>query len=146
MTSVLRRVDQIPARIRYFLLNTPLLYPPSTYPELATTFFGAGVGFFNVPIETALEWGPVGTIVDVSLNDWSATNTSEVVYIGQLYRDTGRSLYVYDPLNTGNLLAIFRQVIRVNGYSSEGIQPPAVATYAKVWQANGFGVMVTRTG
>jgi len=138
MTSVLRRVDQIPPRIRYLLVVAdPLM-------DISTNYSSPGVSAFTVPQGT---FGPIDQIADGPL---APTATFVSPSVGTLYRDLGRSLYVYDQLGAGGLqLAIYRQVMRVNGVSSEGVPQTMMSgpsLYIKTWAASGEGVIVTRTG
>lgn len=140
MTSVLRRYDQIEPRIRYLLVNQ------AVNPALPTTNLSSGgVTAFTVPQGT---FGPIDTIHDANM----ASITGAVVTplaVGQLYRDTGRSLYVYDVLGAGGTqVAIFRQVILMRrGYGSEGINNwTGPSIYIKVWAATGTGILVSRVG
>lgn len=138
MTSVLRRYDQISPRIRYFLVTqTPMF-------DVSKNLSSGGVTSFTVPQGT---FGPIDTIQDGSLASYGATLNP--LGIRQLYRDMGRSLYVYNILGAGGTqVSIFRQVkLMYNGYGSEGIlnwTGPSV--YIKVWSATGNGIVVSRVG
>lgn len=73
---------------------------------------------------------------------------------GQLYKDLGREVVVFDTLAAGAMkLAVYRQVQLVAGVSSEGVPvgdvaptTQADAVYVKVWDARGIEVGVVRTG
>ena len=138
MTSVLRRADQIPPRIRYLL--TVAGAAGST-----AQFTSNGVSAFTVPQGT---FGPIDQIQNQNLSAIPATLVNPAV--GTLYRDLGRSLYVYDVLGAGGLQqAIFRQVMPMSGPTSEGVNTSMFtgpSTYVKTWTATGQGVIVVRTG
>lgn len=137
MTSVLRRVDQIPPRIRYLLTVAGATGSTGT--------LISNVSAFTVPQGT---FGPIDQIQNNITLSVSATPIFPTV--GSLYRDLGRSLYVYDVLGAGGLQqAIFRQVMPVSGPTSEGVPTSIFAgpsTYVKTWTATGQGVIVVRTG
>ena len=139
MTSVLRRIDQIGPRIRYLLVTM------APTPDVSANLASPGVYAFTVPQNT---FGPVDQVQDGTLASVGATIFA--LTAGKLYRDTGRSLYVYNYLGAGGLqVAIFRQVIPMSGYNSEGIsatQDSDPSLYVKVWSATGNGVVVSRTG
>lgn len=138
MTSVLRRYDQIEPRIRYLLVNQAPQF------DVSANLSSGGVTSFTVPQGT---FGPIDTIQDGTLASYGALINP--LAIGSLYRDTGRSLYVYDVLGAGGTqVAIFRQVILMRrGYNSEGILNWTGRTiYIKVWSALGTGVVVSRVG
>jgi hypothetical protein len=139
MTSVLRRIDQIPERVRYLLVT---MVPTA---DVSANLSSPGVYAFTVPQTT---FGPIDQVQDGTLASVGATIST--LTIGKLYRDTGRSLYVYNYLGAGGLqVAIFRQVIPMSGYNSEGIsaiQDSSTKLYVKVWSATGNGVVVSRTG
>jgi hypothetical protein len=143
MTSVLRRYEQIPPRIRYFLcVGEPRF-------DVSENFSSGGVTAFTVPQGT---FGPIEQIADGPIFPLA---TLYPLYTGDLFRDLGRSLYVYtSPIGAGSLqVAIFRQVMKVtqDAYSSEGVPPSMLmmsgpSLYVKVWCSDGNGVVVTRTG
>lgn len=138
MTSVLRRYDQINPRVRCLLVVAAPIF------DVSLNLSSGGVTAFTVPQGT---FGPVDTIQDGSLASYGAT--LQALTIGTLYRDMGRSLYVYDVLGAGGTqVAIFRQVkLMYNGYGSEGIYSwTGPSVYVKVWSATGFGVAVSRVG
>ena len=148
MTSVLRRYDQIGQRIRYFIT----LYDVSTNP---TGFLaGTDVYAFIVPQGT---FGPVAQVQDTQIS--SITGAAPVsMHTGQLWRDLGRSIYVYaaNPNFSSSQVAIFRQVMPSNGQYTEGIPslgPTPVSYYVKTWSSSQLmpspdyaGVAVARTG
>ncbi len=140
MTSVLRRYDQISERIRYLLVTVDPVN------DVSQNLADPGVYAFTVAPSTL--FGPVTQIQNGPLAGIGAMLVD--LSVGELYRDTGRSIYVYNTLGAGGLqVAIFRQVIPMNGFNSEGIsanQPTAENLYVKVWSSTGTGVAVTRTG
>ena len=149
MTSVLRRYDQIPPRVRYLLcIGEPRF-------DVSENFSSGGVTAFTVPQGT---FGPIDQIADGPILPLA---TLYPLNIGDLFRDLGRSVYVYEPsppgstqIGAGSLqVAIFRQVMKIeeSGYNSEGVSPSMLmmsgpSLYVKVWASLGNGVVVTRTG
>jgi hypothetical protein len=151
MTSVLRRPDQIPPRTRYLLcIGEPRF-------DVSENFSSGGVTAFTVPQGT---FGPIDQIADGPILSVSGL-TLYPLYTGDLFRDLGRSLYVYEPsppgssqVGAGSLqVAIFRQVMKIeeSGYNNEGVSASmnmitGPSLYVKVWTSLGNGVVVTRTG
>jgi hypothetical protein len=140
MTSVLRRTDQIGPRIRYLLVTAV-----GASGADSLNLSNANIFAFS---SNQQRFGPVDQVQDGTVSSFTCTPVS--LTIGSLYRDTGRSLYVYNILGAGGLqVAIFRQVIPMSGYNSEGIsatQDSGPSLYVKVWSATGNGVVVSRTG
>jgi hypothetical protein len=111
MTSVLRRYAQMDPRTQYFFV---LSSPVPCY----------------VNESTSINTSQLMTITDVS-NAFLATTPQLPDYTtGNLLKDMGRQITVYDPTIAGSPhIAIFRQVMLVNGFNVEGIpnsnnQPP----------------------
>jgi hypothetical protein len=70
---------------------------------------------------------------------------------GELLKDMGRQVTYVDASN--NHIAVYRQVQRVNGPTTEGVGPKVDADdgiygtlYVRVWGADGGNVKVVRTG
>lgn len=141
MSSILRTYSQIPTRAKY-LLGISGGVNPSTISQ-ASAFTLAPGSFINVTsvaTEDDINALSPGFIV---LQDLS----------GGLFKDMGRQITVYDPVDHKHL-AVFRQVQKVAGSGSEGVGLSAPLTpesylaniYVKVWAASGVGVVVVRTG
>lgn len=139
MTSVLRTYAQIPARIRYFI-TTSAYVPPEPF-----GFVGFNIpnneGDYDPTFYISPYPGPIvsGTIGPVEYVDLSA---------GELLKDLGQQIVFTDVNN--NHRAIYRRVQRVNGADSEGVGGSLFDSYGsfyvKVWDAQGTGVYVARTG
>ena len=66
--------------------------------------------------------------------------------MGALLKDLGRQIVVYSDSLPGSLhTAVYRQVLLVDGATSEGVGSQA-PFYVKVFSAAGTGVGVVRTG
>lgn len=135
MSSVLRSHDLIPPQIRFFLATES--YDP---PE-PTGFIDPGDSAITFPN------GYPGTIVV----EESMTVNYVAFSQGALLRDLGRTVVVVDSANRH--IALYREVQRVNGASTEGVGGPVDPLdsaygcfFVKVWSADGQGVYVVRTG
>ena len=110
MTSVLRRYAQMEPRTQYFFVLD------ATVP-------------CYVNESTSINTSQLMTISDVS-TAFAATIPLPDYTLGNLLKDMGRQITVYDPSIVGSPhIAIFRQVMLVNGLNVEGIpnsnnQPP----------------------
>ncbi len=96
MTSVLRRYAQLDPRTQYF--------------------YTAGT---NGYVDSSSNSITVSSLM--TINDLSASFVSAIVLPAGLLKDLGRSITVYDPANNNAHIAIFRQVMVVNGKNVEGI-------------------------
>lgn len=120
----------------------------SSYAQIAgRTKFFLVVG---LPIQQGANVDISGYIVDglrtVTTLDPATNNdgTVDEVDIGSLLKDLGRQIVVYSLPGSPHT-AVYRQVLLVDGASSEGVgvTPPF---YVKVFSADGAGVGVVRTG
>jgi len=69
------------------------------------------------------------------------------ILAGTLLKDLGRQIVVYaDTIPGSPHTAVYRQVLQVDGASSEGCVLPPAPFYVKVYDAAGAGVNVVRTG
>lgn len=133
MSTQLRRIAQAPAhspaRAKFFLAYAALNDGGDTAGDnivyLSTT------GSF----ESAM-----------SLTDFSAQLTTGVtIAANSLLRDLGREVVVYADANPNEHLYKYRQVIPVNGPTTEGVGD-TTCPYVLVWSADGNNVNVVRTG
>jgi len=110
MTSALRRYAQIEPRVQYFSVLT--MYPID--------------GWLLTPTKAS------SPIMDVSSFVAAFTDTPNVFTGTCLLKDLGRQITVYDPSITGSPhVALFRQVMEVNGPGQEGIS--SNIAYICVW-------------
>ena len=64
-----------------------------------------------------------------------------------LLKDLGRQIVYYNSAIPGSpVTAVYRQVIEMNGATTEGYVLPPAPFYVKVFDAAGSGVRVVRTG
>lgn len=113
MTSVLKRYSQIDPRMQYMVI-------------LDTS---AGGHTFNITANTVSS--PVMTIAN-----FTAAYPQTVVFLaGDMVKDLGRQINVYNPSNNNVLYQIFRQVMLVSGIRYEGIS--SKIAYICTWDANG---------
>lgn len=135
MSSIIRRIPQTPARVKYFLATQDYEAPPSpgyVDPGDSTLVFIDGYPGFIVEEESV-----------------SANYVSFLA--GDLLKDLGREVVTVN--SSGQRTARYREVQRVNGPTSEGVGDkvdPLDGDYGcffvKVWSADGDGVYVVRTG
>lgn len=132
MSSNLRTVAQIPARIKYLIAVAAGTSGEAAAPLDDDCFaFTCENGAFTASLVAS------DALPDVTEASYAA---------GDLFKDLGRQVVIYDPA-TNVHLAIFREVQEVNGEGDEGV--PAdynVSFFVKVWSAAGTGVRVARTG
>ena len=134
MSSVLRRFAQIPARIPYFVVVGNIDsegYTLSQAPILdlsgATTLSG------------------LNTFVNIDEMATYFTDVTDESLEGKLLKDLGQEIIIVD--DDGNHVARYRNVLRVNGASTEGIATVGGANLlVRVWAADGTNVIVARTG
>jgi hypothetical protein len=117
MSSVVASFKQVPARGGHLLAvsdNDSIVFVDATVTYLMTTTAWAAAIEDGLPID-----------------------------IGNLYRDMGKTVTVYNPVTN---LAVERwaKVMLVNGPASEGVATSPVVGYVKVWTAAGTGVDVAR--
>jgi len=104
MTSIMRRYSQIEPRIKYF------------------TVFATGVELW-IPIDIFQTNTP--SIMDISgfITSYAPSILSFSQGGATLLKDLGRQITVYNSSIQGSPhVALFRQVVQVNGLNSEGIQ------------------------
>jgi hypothetical protein len=138
MSSTLRTVAQIPARIKY-------LVALQTTGDASDNILSDKCYAFTCPEGTFTESLITNTAAAaISLSDITEYDLTT----GQLFKDLGRQVVIYDAATDAHLV-IYRQVQLVNDDATgcEGV--PAdypVAHYVRVWAASGAGVRVARTG
>lgn len=144
MSSILRKYSQIPPRVKYLSVAS------------AATAVDAGAtnlvsGFSLAPGEH-IELSSIATNADVAVAAGYAVIAAGDYVDGALYKDMGRQITIYDPVDHKHL-AVFRQVQMVDGVGTEGVGVEGVNPesyyanlYLKVWSADGMGVVVVRTG
>lgn len=132
MSSTLRSVAQIPARIKYLV---GIIDVTDTSDNILADECSA--------FSTVLD---LDTMIPYSGLPLSVAATGETFNAGDLLKDLGRQVIVYDAA-TGAHLVVYRQVQRVNGAGNEGVPPGYdVPLYVRVWADNGQGVRVARVG
>lgn len=97
MTSVLRRYAQLDPRTQYFYTN-------------GTTLGYVDSSSNNITVSSLM-----------TIGDVSAAFVTPITLNTNLLKDLGRTITVYDPANNNMHIAIFRQVMVVNGLNVEGI-------------------------
>jgi len=118
MSSTTSAYAQIAGRVKFFLVTTDIS------------------GYIVDGLDTVTTVNPSIT------NDGTVRN----VPIGSLLKDLGRQIVVYSDATPGSLhTAVYRQVLLVDGQTSEGVSSQA-PFYVKVFSAAGTGVGVVRTG
>jgi hypothetical protein len=132
MSSILRTYSQIPARAKHLIGITDGSIGPFSEISAFTLSPGEFINMTSVATEEDIS-GLLGFVI---LGDIS----------GNLYKDLGRQVTVYDPATHAHL-AVFRQVQLVNGLDTEGVCAAVnrcATIYMKVWSSNGVGVVVVR--
>jgi hypothetical protein len=131
MSSVIRRVSQIPVRTKYLL---------AVDTDTAAANAADSPAF---QLESDASWpATVGTVAMPA----SVVNSNAIplgITAGALYRDLGRQIIVADI--EGKHLAHYRAAQLVSGAGSEGVGA-FTEIYLRVWGANGENVRVARTG
>lgn len=116
MTSVLRRIAQMEPRTQYF--------------------YGNSVDGYVLDPASGIEISPVMEMTDFDTAFFDASS-SPVTLTGPLLKDLGRQITVYDNSTAGVVgsphIAIFRQVMDVNGLNTEGIASPPMIAYICTW-------------
>jgi hypothetical protein len=135
MASAQRALSQIPPRVQY--LRAIQSYTP-TEPE----------GFID-PGDDAITFSN-GFTTTIILEESLSVNYVAFA-AGDLLKDLGREVAVVNA--EGAHMARYREVQRVNGPSTEGVDGPVDPQdsaygcfFVKVWAADGSGVKVVRTG
>jgi hypothetical protein len=135
MSSVLRRIAQIPARIPYLLVT-------GTFDTTE-----APVALVDAP---ALDLSGATTIASlntfVNVADMGAVFTQMTTsYSGRLLKDLGQEIIIVN--DAGLHVARYRHALLLNGAASEGVDGvPGTSFLVRVWAADGTNVEVARTG
>lgn len=132
MSSTLRSVAQIPARIKYLVaVASPV--------DSSDNILADECVAFSTDLDLA-------TMIPHTEVPTEAVVAPEVFAPGDLFKDLGRQVIVYDAATSAHLI-VYRQVQRVNGANDEGVPGNYnVPFYIRVWAASGAGVLVARTG
>jgi len=126
MTSVLRRYSQIDVR-QQFMTVLDISAVAYTYNITSNTP--------SAPVMTKTNFGLAYQFTLVFLQ-------------GQMLKDLGRFIHVYDPSNSNNLYQVYRQVMLVDGLRGtaiyEGVTPKI--GYICTWSADDTHVLLARIG
>jgi len=132
MSSNLRTVAQIPARIKYLVAVAGTADCSNNLTADTCYAFTCSAGTFSESL-----------ISNVGLPTVSILNLNP----GDLFKDLGRQVTIYDSGADKDHLVTYRQVQPVNGAGTEGVSGAyTTATFVRVWAASGAGVRVARTG
>ena len=135
MSSLIRRIPQTPARVKYFLTLQDY-FPPES--------------------EGSIDYGDPTLVFETGYPGFIVEEASVQAYYvqlnqGQLLKDLGREFVLVN--SSGQHTARYREVQRVNGPTSEGVGDAVDVNdaefgcfFVKVWSADGLGVFVVRTG
>lgn len=111
MSSALRRYAQIPTDVKYFML---LVANPEVFDQSGTVF----------------------PVMDTSSLVVTLFPRITTILAGTQLKDLGRTITRYNP-TTRLHDAIYRQVMLVNGFSTEGVSSqPTDIFYIKTWSAD----------
>lgn len=138
MSSTLRTVAQIPPRIKYLVAVADTSDASANILSDLCYSFTCPAGTFSESLisNTAAAAIPIASL------------TADDFAVGDLYKDLGRQLVIYDATTDAHLI-IYRavQIVDDDGAGDEGV-PPTYPTvrYVRVWAASGAGVRVARTG
>lgn len=144
MSSNLRAFAQIPSTSRYLEVVRSVALGGITVPSDMAAFIIndmtdlARAG--DIVVEGTSQITGRGVNVAVVNQDLSGS-------LGALYKDLGRQILIMD--SSRRHVALFRQVQRVDGVGSEGVDaanPWASNIFVKVWAADSTNVVVARTG
>ena len=87
---------------------------------------------------------PLGSSVTVT--EFADANTASALVVGQLYRDLGKTLNVYDPTTNVQVEKLVLAQL-MSGATTEGVSDASVIKYVRVWAADPANkVYVARTG
>lgn len=142
MTSLLRHPSQIGVREKYLIAVADV--------SNGVGVAAGGVGAFD--LSSGFFVGSVALAADVSnatvgYQERAAAGGVNSINAGELFRDMGRSITVVDA--DGNHLALYRNVQKVDGASTEGVPSDAAYSaniYVRVWAADGDNIGVARLG
>lgn len=131
MSSIIRRISQIPVRTKYLLVvqTDTASANPSDSPAFvldSTASWPATVGTVAIP--------------ESVVND---NAVARGVAEGSLYRDLGRQIIIADE--SGMHLAHYRAALLMSNAAAEGVGA-FTEVYLRVWAADGDNVRVARTG
>jgi hypothetical protein len=134
MSSTLRSVAQIPARVKYLMAVADANSSSSVPTNAGCLGFTCAEGKFSEGLISNTVADAVTVLSSFNLNS------------GDMFKDLGRQLVIYDD-TTKDHLVIYRAVQLVDGAGNEGV-PGAYETvrYVRVWAADGAGVRVARVG
>ena len=113
MTSVLRRYAQIDQRSRNLVV------------------LGLSCPGYQYSPTSNIVSSPVMTISDFA----SAYPTVVQYQTGEILKDLGRAIHVYDPDHSNNLAQIYAQVMQISNATQEGIS--SKIAYVCSWSADG---------
>jgi len=138
MSSTLRTVAQIPPRIKYLVAVAATSDCSANILADTCYSFTCAAGTFSESLisNTAAAAIPIASLTK---DDFAA---------GDLYKDLGRQLVIYDATTDAHLI-IYRavQIVDDDVAGDEGVPPTyPTARYVRVWAASGAGVRVARTG
>lgn len=131
MSSIIRRIAQIPTRTKYLLVVASDLSENDAADSPAFVLDGAW------PVTMGTIAMPASALNDVA--------TARPLTAGALYRDMGRQIIVASDAAGAPHLAHYRAAQLVNGADSEGVGAFS-EIYIRVWAADGQNVAVARTG
>jgi hypothetical protein len=138
MSSTLRTVAQIPPRIKYLVAVAATSDGSANILADTCYSFTCAAGTFSESLisNTAAAAVPIASL------------TADNFATGDLYKDLGRQLVIYDATTDAHLI-IYRavQIVDDDAAGDEGVPPTyPTARYVRVWAASGAGVRVARTG
>jgi len=138
MSSTLRTVAQIPPRIKYLVAVAATSDASDNILSDLCYSFTCPVGTFSESLITSTAAAAVPL----------ASITQDNLALGDLYKDLGRQLVIYDAATDAHLI-IYRevQIVDDDAAGTEGVPIDyPTARYVRVWAASGAGVRVARTG
>lgn len=138
MSSNLRTVAQIPPRIKYLVAVAATSDASDNLLSDLCYSFTCPEGTFSESLISSIDAAAV-PLASITLVNLSA---------GQLFKDLGRQLVIYDATSDAHLV-VYRAVQLVDDEANghEGVPPDyPTARYVRVWAASGAGVRVARTG
>ena len=133
MSSVLRAFDQIPARVKYFLVT-------GTFDTEAGPLVEASA----LDLSGATTIASLNTFVgEADMATYFTARTTD--YTGRLLKDLGQEIII---VNTAGLhVARYRHALLLNNATAEGVDGvPGTSFLVRVWAADGTNVDVARTG
>ena len=133
MSSVRRAFDQIPSRVKYFLVTE--------------TFDISGVAIEDAPaldLSGAPTIASLNTFVNVAnMGTYFAKRLTDDS--GRLLKDLGQEIIIVN--DAGQHVARYRHALRLGNAAAEGVDGvPGTSFLVRVWAADGTNVVVVRTG